>query len=220
MSTSAILDSRIEATHGKPDDLLLTRTVASVECEGTRATCSGLILPVQMSFDAWHELGHRVFRIADCSSWWIGDWLVYGEREYGSHRYERAIRDLSLDYQTLRNYAWVARKFPLSRRRDSLSLGHHAEVAALAEAEQDIWLMRAERLGWSRNELRRRLRAERQAARGAAPGNESTPSRVWKIEVASERHDHWQAAAERSNCVLTDWIIATLDRAAVEALHT
>ena len=41
-----------------------------------------------------------------------------------------------LDYQTLRNYAWVARRFAMSRRRDTLSFGHHAEVPALPEPEQ------------------------------------------------------------------------------------
>lgn len=116
MNTSATVNSRPEAVHEKSDDLLLARAMASVECEGTRAKCSGLILPDRMSFDAWQQLGRRVFRVAGSSSWWIGDWLVYGEREYG-RRYEKAVRDLSLDYQTLRNYTWVARKFPLSRRR-------------------------------------------------------------------------------------------------------
>jgi hypothetical protein len=41
------------------------------------------------------------------------------------------------------NYAWVARRFAMSRRRDTLSFGHHAEVAALPEPEQDFWLREA-----------------------------------------------------------------------------
>ncbi len=32
--------------------------------------------------------------------------------------------------------AWVARRFPVSRRRDTVSFQHHAEVAALPEPEQ------------------------------------------------------------------------------------
>ena len=51
---------------------------------------------------------------------------------------------LQLDYQTLRNYAWVARRFPAGRRRAGVSFAHHAEVARLPEPEQDYWLRRAE----------------------------------------------------------------------------
>lgn len=104
----------------------------------------GLSFPDEMPFDSWRELGSRVALVANCSAWWLGDWLLYGEQAYGD-RYEQAIADTSLGYQTLRNYAWVARKFPMSRRRDTLSFGHHAEVAALLDDEQDAWLARAER---------------------------------------------------------------------------
>ena len=96
---------------------------------GLHVRQNGLLLPDGMSFDSWRELGCRVALVANCSAWWLGDWLLYGEQAYGDH-YEQAIADTSLGYQTLRNYAWVARKFPMSRRRDTLSFGHHAEVAA------------------------------------------------------------------------------------------
>jgi hypothetical protein len=64
-------------------------------------------------------------------------WLIHGENAY-SGRYRDAIEQTSLDYQTLRNYAWVARSLPLSRRRDTLSFAHHAEVARPPECEQDF----------------------------------------------------------------------------------
>jgi hypothetical protein len=179
---------------------------------------NGLSLPGEMPFESWRQLGSRIIFIADCSAWWIGDWLVYGEQAYGD-RYEQAITDTSLGYQTLRNYAWVARKFPTSRRRDTLSFGHHAEVAALPGDEQDKWLARAEQLSWSRNRLRRGLRAAKVADRQAASENWSV-SKAVKIDVPTERHDRWQSAAERKRCSVADWIIATLDRAANDDLAT
>src|SRR5918997_1429511 len=109
------------------------------EARGMQVRRSGLSLPSEMTFDSWRELGSRVIHIANCSAWWLGDWIVYGEQSYGD-RYEQAITDTSLRYQTLRNYAWVARRFPMSRRRDTLSFGHHAEVAGLPDDEQDMWL--------------------------------------------------------------------------------
>jgi hypothetical protein len=174
-----------------------------------------LSLPDGMSFDSWRKLGCQIALVANCSAWWLGDWLVYGEQAYGD-RYEQAIADTELGYQTLRNYAWVARKCPMSRRRDTLSFGHHAEVAALPENEQDVWLARAERLSWSCNKLRRALRAAKVANRRASGEETSIHTMALKIDVPPERYDRWQSAAEQRNCSVADWIIATLDRATSE----
>jgi hypothetical protein len=189
------------------------------EDRGVHVQRNGLSLPNEMSFDSWQDLGSQVVLVANCSAWWFGDWLVYGEQTYGD-RYKQAITDTSLGYQTLRNYAWVARNFPLSRRRDTLSFGHHAEVAALPEDDQDAWLARAEQSNWSRNQLRRRLWAARVANRRTPVEDDSVHTRALKIDVPAERHDRWQFAAERKDCSVADWIIATLDRAANEELGT
>jgi hypothetical protein len=109
-----------------------------------RALRSRLFIPCRLSFEGWRQAGSQIFLVANSCAWWVGDWLTYGENFFRD-RYEQAIADTSLNYQTLRNYAWVAKKFAMSRRRDSLSFGHHAEVAALTETEQDAWLTRAER---------------------------------------------------------------------------
>src|SRR6266496_2626132 len=125
----------------------------------------GLDLPGRLGFGMWLRIGRQLEAVASSSAWCLGDWLSYGRAAYAG-RYRDAVEQTSLDYQTLRNYAWVAGRFPLSRRRDTLSFGHHAEVAALPEPEQDFWLRKAGDLGWSRNHLRREVRAslrERQA---------------------------------------------------------
>jgi hypothetical protein len=168
-----------------------------------------------MSFGSWRELGCRVTLVANCSAWWLGDWLVYGEQAYGD-RYKQAIVDTSLSYQTLRNYAWVARTFPVSRRRDTLSFGHHAEVAALPNDEQDVWLARVDQLSWSCNKLRRALRAAKLANRREEG---TVDTRALKIDVPAERHDRWQSAADRKNRSVADWIIEKLDLAASEDLN-
>ncbi|WTJ87763.1 LmbU family transcriptional regulator [Streptomyces sp. NBC_01538] len=117
----------------------------------------GLLFTAKQSFSTWEELGTELFSFADSSTWWIADWLVYGEFVFHD-RYEEAIRRTSLSYQTLRNYSWVARRFPLSRRHQGLSFSHHLEVVALEQPEQDYWLGKASELGWSRNKLRREVR--------------------------------------------------------------
>lgn len=188
------------------------------ENAGIQARRNGLSLREGMLFDSWREVGRQVTLVANCSAWWLGDWLVYGEQAYGD-RYKQAIVDTSMSYQTLRNYAWVARTFPASRRQDNLSFGHHAEVAALPSDEQDMWLARADQLNWSCNKLRRALHAAKLANRQAARELGADDTRALKIDVPAERHDRWQSAAERKNRSIADWIIEALDFAASEDLN-
>ena len=159
-----------------------------------------------LGFQEWLAIGRQVAVYSDASLWWLGDWLLYGTRTYG-HRYQRGLEVTGLDYQTLRNYARVARCFEFSRRRERLSFHHHAEVCALAPAQQDDWLDRAESGRWSRNELRRRLQIERRAAERPSPMKIALP-------VDAERQARWRSAAEHEGQELTPWIMDTLDRAA------
>lgn len=119
---------------------------------------SGMIFPQNLSEGSWEQIGASLRELANSSAWWLADWLIYGEAAYGWRRYREAIERTGLDYQTLRNYAWVARRFEHHRRRDSLSFAHHAEVTRLSPPEQDYWLRKAEQQKWSRNELRRVIR--------------------------------------------------------------
>jgi hypothetical protein len=98
------------------------------------------------------------------SNWWVGDWLQYGSARWGE-KYVEAARITGYDVKTLRNIAYVARHFDLSRRRDTLTWSHHAEVAMLDPNEQDKWLDRAvaDRLAVAdlRIELRRTQRGDK-----------------------------------------------------------
>ncbi|MEU8792999.1 LmbU family transcriptional regulator [Streptomyces sp. NPDC048643] len=128
---------------------------------GTHATVqkSGMVFPQNLSERSWEQIGANLRELVNSSAWWLADWLIYGESTYGWRRYKEAVERTGLDYQTLRNYAWVARRFEHDRRRDSLSFAHHAEVTRLSPPEQDYWLRKAEQQKWSRNELRRAVRA-------------------------------------------------------------
>jgi hypothetical protein len=172
----------------------------------TRKT--SLRLPSDIPIGVWKHIGEQISVLTEATSWWQGDWLIYGQQSY-PNRYERAIEATHLDYQTLRNYAWVCRRFSMSRRRDELSFQHHAEVAAMLESEQDAWLDRAEKFGWSKSALRKQLRAARD-------GKEPSLGRrsAIRLDISEDQRNHWQAAAERLNRTLSEWISETLDYAA------
>ncbi|MCA1679278.1 MAG: LmbU family transcriptional regulator, partial [Actinobacteria bacterium] len=168
---------------------------------GAAVRRTGISFDARLPYEEWREFGGRIAMRASASLWWLGDWLRFGQEAYG-RRYKEGVALTGLDYQTLRNYAVVARRFELSRRRDKLSFQHHAEVCALDDVEQDRWLDRAERGGWSRNELRRRLRralSERSQV-GYAP---------LRLAVDGDRRERWQQAALRNGSDLESWMVST-----------
>lgn len=93
-----------------------------------------LTLPAGLPYEEWEELGIRLQWAERSLPWLLGDWLNYGEREYGE-KYAQAVEELPYAYQTLANYAWVCRVFPPEERRRDLAFGHHAEVASMKELE-------------------------------------------------------------------------------------
>lgn len=113
-----------------------------------------------MDLASWIECGRRLGTIARGVGWWLGDWLNFGNGRYGE-KYTRAARITGYDVQSLRNMAYVASRFEASRRRANLSWSHHAEVAALAPEQQDVWLERAEQHCLSVQCMRGELRAYR-----------------------------------------------------------
>jgi len=159
----------------------------------------------------------------------LGDWLVFGQATYGG-RYREAVERTGLDYQTLRNYAWVARRFELSRRRDTLSFGHHAEVAALPGPEQDFWLRKAEEFGWSTMRLRAEVRSSLDE-RGLGPAGlvsggtnrpddgerERRPAMI-RVRLAAAQFALCERAAHRDGIALNAWAARALERAAGEQL--
>jgi hypothetical protein len=188
--------------------MTVARSGPAAPIEPARWVPSGLRLKRDLPFDEWLSLGRRVLTISKASPWCIGDWIVYGQQAYGE-RYKIALETTQFDYQTLRNYVWVARCFELSRRRDDLSFQHHAEVAALPEPQQELWLDRAQRLRWSRNELRRRVAASRRLAT-----QHDSPTATVQLHVARERFKRWDAAAAAAHQPVEEWVMAMADGAA------
>lgn len=172
----------------------------------------GLRIDRRLSYEEWERAGHHLTNVIDSSSWCLGDWLAYGKEHY-SDRYEQAIRAAGLQYQTLRNYAWVSHQFPLHRRRDTLTFQHHAEVASLTVDDQDRWLDQAEQQLWTTKQLRMQVRAERNKA-----VDPSGRSPIPRIEVPDTRLSLWRQAAERSGMEFKTWVLATLDGAAGQTL--
>jgi hypothetical protein len=124
-----------------------------------------------LTLDDWLRHGRSLGAIGRGSGWWIGDWVRFGNSRYGE-RYTCASRITGYDTQSLMNMAYVASRFDPSRRRESLSFSHHAELAALPFEEQERWLDRAERQRLSSRRLRQELRRVQQPRRRRAAAAE------------------------------------------------
>jgi hypothetical protein len=175
------------------------------------STRTGMRFDPLMPIEGWKALGAKIACYSDATSWWLGDWLAFGQMKYG-RRYKEGMALTGLEYQTLRNYAVVARRFELSRRRDNLSFQHHAEVCALPDDDQEFWLDTSAEYRWSKTELRRRLRA---AATAHVPTGRA---RALRLVLEPRREDRWREAAKKSDSDLHSWIMRMLDEAATAAL--
>jgi hypothetical protein len=203
---------------------------------GTQAQVqkSGMTFPQNLSERSWERIGSSLRELVNSSAWWLADWLIYGETTYGWRRYKEAIERTGLDYQTLRNYAWVARRFEHHRRRDSLSFAHHAEVTRLSPPEQDYWLRKAEQQKWSRNELRRAVRASLAAqsdtteippssgdekqevprlGESAAAEKRRQKVTTLTIELSADQLEYYSKAAAAHGLPVATWVTQMLETA-------
>ncbi|WP_327303724.1 LmbU family transcriptional regulator [Streptomyces sp. NBC_01298] len=177
----------------------------------TRRT--GLSLPPDFPLAEWKRFGKHLYLIADSSSWWLGDWIIFGQDMYPG-RYRQAMEETGLDYKTLRNYAWIARRFTAAERHPKVSFQHHAEVASLEPAKRAMWLERATQEGWSRNTLRQHVRQAALAGSSDAADEREGKQVQLQVRTTAERETLWAGAAERDGRDLAEWIISSLDRAA------
>lgn len=111
----------------------------------------GLQIAEGVNVDEWQAFGQHIRMMETSIQWIIGDWLAYGEREYGK-TYQEVAELTGYTYETLRNLVWVARQFEMSSRNDNLSFGHHQTALALCEGHAEVafqWLTTASENGWS-----------------------------------------------------------------------
>lgn len=138
----------------------------------------GLVLPEQLSFPQWEAVIQKLGMVTKACMWWWGDALNFGERKYGE-MYAQALDAGDYEYQSLRNAAWVAGRIELSRRRDNLSWGHHAEVAGLPPEQQNVLLAQADAEELSRDELRRAVHRAK-----ASVQIQPVPSKLYRVIYA------------------------------------
>lgn len=168
--------STFHTNHNLQSPALIEQDLAA---RGARFTPLELRLPDTLDLDGWAEIGRRLTRADQVMQWWLGDWAAFGLRKFEgvtegmqtaecrTQKWEQkprrgALKEFAeangINYQTLRNLAWVSNKVALSRRRDRVEWSKHSEVAALPAREQAKWLSKAESEHLSQSALRQQIR--------------------------------------------------------------
>lgn len=166
-------------------------------------TPTGIQFSEELSFDEWDSLGLKLAPIGKSIGFIIGDWINYGEGRYGE-KYEEALKRTGIDYGTLRNYAYVARRIQLSLRNDNLGYHIHATVAKLkTDDEKEFWLGMAEKHDLSVRRLRKSMNFGRLATEQEVQGDPADKGvvthlslinrliRWWKQTTADDPVDQW-----------------------------
>lgn len=142
-----------------------------VAAKGPRAWTTNIVTwkgSHDLSREEWEKVGLRLGGRSRSTSWWVGDWVRFGQHRYPGDTYGFASRVTGYDEKTLRNFAYVAGRYDQRRRRETLTWSHHAELARLEADDQDRWLNEAERRRLTVVALRERVRHEQRAAAAAA----------------------------------------------------
>jgi hypothetical protein len=107
------------------------------------------VFPGNLHFDSWRRLGRQTDLITDSSAWWLGDWLVYGEKRYPD-RYQRA-QGGDWTRSRLRREIRLAQSGPELGAGPGSPPGDRPSVLALPidPDQRERWQLTAERIGLS-----------------------------------------------------------------------
>lgn len=102
----------------------------------------GLIVPEQVTIDELLEIEEVLENLETSVQWNIGDWYNCAtDQNVWGRKYEiQPASEVEYKYQTLADYAWVARSIDFSIRNRKLSFSHHRLIAPLTPELQALWL--------------------------------------------------------------------------------
>lgn len=131
---------------------------------GCEVTETGLTIAPGLKLETWESIGDALKRVESGVQWWLGDWMIYGEREYQSQR-SQAIEvsaEIGVNKDTIRNYQWVSESVDPAMRIATLPWSFHQLVAALPPKAQSKWLNKAKERkdageGYTFRELKREI---------------------------------------------------------------
>jgi hypothetical protein len=165
-------------------------------------TPTGIQFHHDLSFAEWDDLGQKLAPIGKSIGFILGDWINYGEKQWGD-KYEEALERSGLAYQTLMNYSYVARKVEISCRQENLGFEHHAVVAKLKPDEQEHWLEMTKAHNLSVRRLRKSINFGRLATDEEVQGDPADRGHVTYLALLNRIRRWW--ARETQKAPVQEW---------------
>ena len=121
--------------------------------DGFAVTLTGLEVYGKPTFEQWLEQGDYLWYAKQSIQFCIGDWILYGEKAYGS-KYSQAIDETRYTLHSLQNIAYTCNAIPVPARRENVSFSSHSEVASLSEVDREYALDMLQSKQWNREQVR------------------------------------------------------------------
>jgi hypothetical protein len=166
-------------------------------------TPRGIEFHDDLSFEEWEQLGEKLGDTERSIGFMIGDWINYAESKWGE-KYNEAIAATGLEYQTLADYAWVAKRVSFSARAENLPFRHHRVVAKLKDSEeQKHWLDQAEKHDLSYRRLQKSINFGRIATEEEVEGDPADRGYVTYLALLNRIRRWW--ARETQKAPVDEW---------------
>ncbi len=166
-------------------------------------TQTGIEFHQDLSFDEWNDLGQKLAPVGKSIGFIIGDWINYGEKRWGD-KYEEAMMRTGMAYQTLMDFAYVARKVEISLRNENLDFTHHRVVAKLKTPdEKEHWLKMAEKHKLGIRRLRKSINFGRLATEKEVQGDPADRGYVTYLALLNRIRRWW--ARETGKAPVEEW---------------
>jgi hypothetical protein len=130
-------------------------TLAEYNIKGALLNPMGLEIEQGTSESDWLELGRAITHFNNASKWWVGDWIRWGERNFGKCvSFNLAQQATGYEKDRLYEYVRIAKKFPAERRVAALPWSLHLAVERCEPDKADELLRMAVELGLSYSQVR------------------------------------------------------------------
>jgi len=182
------------------DMALQTDKDRNIVYSGFKLLKNGMLPVGKPTFEEWMECGGFIRKATGAVHLWLGDWLNYGEQNYGE-MYAQAIEETGYDYGTLANDKYVSSKVEISRRRENLSFDHHAEVANLDPQSQEELLDKAEKENIKRRDFRKLVKDHKKKKEALASGKVELPA---EVKIFNDDFRKVQIAENSIDTIITD----------------
>lgn len=100
----------------------------------------GMTFQDNLPFEDWEQIGRRFGEASKRFSFALGDWLVYGSRQYKGRisvdTYQELEKMTGVDRQSLLSLVTLCKRIPQDQRNERLSLEQHQAIATINDEER------------------------------------------------------------------------------------